>query len=74
MLVFCTSAFGVVAALAWNTVIQTFINDFVKPLIPDGGSVVVTQLLYAVIITIIVVSITLYLTRIKDELEKKIRP
>jgi hypothetical protein len=73
MLVLCTSAFGLVAALAWNTAIQTFINDFVKPLIPAGGSVLITQLIYAIIITTIVVTVTIYLTRAKENLEKKLK-
>lgn len=30
MLTLATSAFGLVAALAWNTAIQTFINDSLK--------------------------------------------
>jgi len=69
MLALTTSAFGLVAALAWNTVIQTFITDFIKPYIPEGGSVVLSQLIYALIITVIVVTITLRLSQLKDRLE-----
>ncbi len=73
MLVLCTSAFGLVAALAWNTVVQTFINDFIKPLIPAGQSVIVSELIYAVIISALVISLTIYLTSIKEKLEEKLK-
>lgn len=69
MLTLATSAFGLVAALAWNTAIQTFINDFIKPFIPQGGSAIVSQLIYALIVTVLAVTITLKLSRIKEKLE-----
>ncbi|MBI2008318.1 hypothetical protein HYS82_01545 [Candidatus Amesbacteria bacterium] len=69
MLSLSSSAFGLVAALAWNTAIQTFINDFIKPLLPSGGSVIVSQLIYALIVTTFVVFVTLRLSQIKDKLE-----
>lgn len=69
MLALCTSAFGLVAALAWNTVVQTLINDFIKPLLPSGGSIIVSQLIYALLITTLVVVVTLRLTSLKDRLE-----
>ena len=68
MLTLSTSAFGLVAALAWNNVVQTFINDFVKPLLPAGGSVVFSQLVYAVFVTALVVTVTLYLSHLKKKL------
>ncbi|OGC92457.1 hypothetical protein A2899_02415 [Candidatus Amesbacteria bacterium RIFCSPLOWO2_01_FULL_49_25] len=71
MLTLCSSAFGLVAALAWNTVVQTFINDFIKPFLPAGGSLIISQLIYAAVITILVVTITLRLSQIKDSLESK---
>lgn len=69
MLALSTSAFGLVAALAWNTVVQTFINDFIRPLLPQGSSVIASQLIYALVITILVVSVTLRLSHLKDRLE-----
>lgn len=69
MLSLTTSAFGIVAALAWNNVVQTFINDFIKPFVPAGKSVILSQLTYATIITVLVVSITLRLTSLKEKLE-----
>lgn len=70
MLTLTTTAFGIIPALAWNTVVQTFINDFVKPYIPQGGSVILSQLIYALIITTFVVAITLQLSGMKNRLEK----
>ena len=71
MLSLSTSAFGLVAALAWNTVIQTFINDFIKPFLPAGGSLIISQLIYATVTTMLVVTVTLKLSQIKDRLETK---
>ena len=71
MLSLSTSAFGLVAALAWNTVIQTFINDFIKPFLPARGSLIISQLIYATVITMLVVTVTLKLSQIKDRLETK---
>ncbi|MEK9200513.1 MAG: DUF5654 family protein [Patescibacteria group bacterium] len=70
MLTLCTSAFGLVAALAWNAAIQTFIKDFVEPYIPRGSSVALSQLVYALIVTVLVVTITIYLSQVKERLEK----
>ena len=69
MLTLCTSAFGLVAALAWNSLIQTFIDDFIKPFIPSGQSIIISQAIYALIVTSLVVAITLYLSRLKETLE-----
>ena len=70
MLSLATSAFGLVAALAWNTTLQTFIKDFVEPFIPKGSSLILSQLLYTLAITVLVVLITLYLSNLKDRLQK----
>lgn len=69
MLTLSTSAFGLVAALAWNSVIQTFINDFIKPFLPAGGSLITSQLIYALVVTVLVVTVTLKLSQIKERLE-----
>lgn len=69
MLALATSAFGLVAALAWNTVVQTFIQDYIKPFLTRGDSIVFSQLIYAIIVTVLVVTVTLYLSRLKEKLE-----
>lgn len=66
-----TAGFGLVAALAWNETIQSFVNVFL-PKNSSGG--IIAQFLYAVIITVVVVVITLKLGKMsriaKGELDE----
>ena len=64
-----TSGFGLVAALAWNSVIQEFVNTYVKKWLP-AGSGILSLLIYALIITILAVIITLQLSKITEKLQK----
>jgi len=57
---YIVSAFGLVAALAWNQAIQALIGKF----FPNPGKSIVPELIYAVIVTLVVVVITIYLTRL----------
>lgn len=68
-----TNGFGLVAALAWNSVIQESVNTYVKPYLPSGSGLV-SLIIYALLITALAVSITLQLTRVKETLELKLRP
>lgn len=70
MLTLATSGFGLVAALAWNNVIQEFVNDYIKKLLPQGSGLI-SLLIYAVIITILAVLVTLQLSKVLDRLENK---
>ncbi|MCL5432673.1 MAG: DUF5654 family protein [Patescibacteria group bacterium] len=70
MLTLATSAFGLVAALAWNNVIQEFVNDYIKKWFPQGSGIF-SLLIYAIIVTILAVLITLQLSRIVQKLESK---
>ena len=63
-----TSALGLVAALAWNELIKNFIDTFIKPLV-GTGSVLVSQLIYAVLITLLAVIVTLQLSRLEQKLK-----
>ncbi len=65
-----TSGFGLVAALAWNNVIQEFVNTVVKPYLPQGYGVV-SLFLYALIITTLAVVVTYQLTTIVEKTERK---
>lgn len=65
MLTLATSAFGLVAALAWNSVIQEFVNNYIKKLLP-AGSTIWSLLVYAVVVTILAVLITYNLSKILD--------
>lgn len=66
MLALATSAFGLVAALAWNSFIQEVVNQYIKPLI-GGASGLVSLLIYAVVVTLLAVIVTYNLSRlVKD--------
>jgi TRAP-type C4-dicarboxylate transport system permease small subunit len=67
--VLSTSAFGLVAALAWNSVIQEFVNTYVKKWLP-AGSGIVSLLIYALIITVLAVLITVQLSKLADKLQE----
>ncbi|MBI2036176.1 hypothetical protein HYT17_00870 [Candidatus Microgenomates bacterium] len=55
MLTLATSGFGLVAALAWNNVIQEFVNSYIKIWLP-GQSGIISLLIYAIAITILAVN------------------
>lgn len=69
MLTLATAAFGLVAALAWNSVIQEAVNTYIKPYLPSGSGII-SLALYAVIVTGIAVIVTYQLTKLIDRLEK----
>lgn len=60
------SAFGLVAALAWNDLVKRAIDLYVAP-----GSDVISQLIYAVIVTTMVVIFTVWAGRIASAFEKE---
>jgi hypothetical protein len=66
MLTLATSGFGLVAALAWNNLIQDFVNNYIKKYLP--GSSIWSLLIYAVIITFLAVFITYQLSKILNRL------
>lgn len=57
-----TSAFGLVAALAWNEVIKEAVAVYVKPVAGESSGLV-SLLIYALIVTILAVFVTFYLTK-----------
>lgn len=62
------TSFGLVAGLAWNDAIKAFIDRFFA----DSGNGLKAKFLYAFILTVIVVAVSLYLSRIfKVEKKKK---
>jgi hypothetical protein len=70
MLTLATSGFGLVAALAWNSLIQEFINSYVKKWLPTGSGIL-SLFIYAAAITCLAVLVTLQLSRLKERLENK---
>lgn len=68
MLTLASSGFGLVAALAWNQVIQELINTYIKKLF-GSSSGLVSLLIYAVIVTVLAVVVTLFLTKLLEKNE-----
>ncbi len=60
-----TTAFGLVAALAWNSAIQTI---FIKFFGTAEGLIPI--LFYAVIVTIIAVALTMWIGKVKERAKK----
>lgn len=69
MITLSTSGFGLVAALAWNNLIQEFVNGYVKRYLPDGSGLY-TLFLYALAVTVLAVIVTYQLTKIAERLER----
>ena len=70
MLTLATSGFGLVAALAWNELIRTFINDYIRTRI-SVGSAMISLTIYAIFVTIFAVIIILQLSRLVERLGEK---
>ena len=70
MLTLATSGFGLVAALAWNSLIQEFVNSYVKTFLP-AGSGVLSLLIYAVIVTVLAVFVTYQLSKISERIQNE---
>lgn len=63
MLTLATSGFGLVAALAWNEVIQEIVNEYIKPLV-GGSSGIISLFIYAVLVTVLAVVVTYNISRL----------
>lgn len=70
MVTLSTSGFGLVAALAWNSVIQEFVKSYINKWLPEGGGLI-SLFLYAVIVTCLAVLVTYQLTKLLDRLESR---
>ena len=68
MIALSTSGFGLVAALAWNNVIQEVVNNYIKKFLPNNSGIV-SLTLYAIIVTVLAVTVTYQLTQVKDRFE-----
>ena len=62
-----TSAFALVAALAWNEAIKSLIED----LVPKEGNNILSLFIYALVVTVLVVIITSRLAKLKVRLEEQ---
>ena len=68
MLTLATSGFGLVAALAWNSLIQEFVNSYVKKFLPNGGGIL-SLLIYALVVTALAVFVTYQLSKVLEKLQ-----
>ena len=56
------SAFGLIAALAWNEAIQTLVNQYLSFSV---GSQIISKVVYALLVTFLLVVATVQLARLK---------
>ena len=59
------AAFGLVGALAWNEAIKELINQYF-----ESGSNIISKFIYAVVVTLFAVLVTLSISKVQDK-EKK---
>ena len=57
MLRLSTSSIGLVAALAWNELIKELVNKYIEPVV-GGSSGIISLFIYAVVVTILAVTVT----------------
>lgn len=67
MTALATSGFGLIAALAWNNVIKETVDMYIKPLIGKSSGLV-SLIIYAVIVTVLAVLVTLQLSKLEQKL------
>jgi uncharacterized membrane protein (DUF106 family) len=67
MIALATSGFGVVVALAWNEAIKGIVNQFISPYLGKGSGVI-SLAIYALIMTILAVIVTMQLSQIEKRL------
>lgn len=60
------AAFGFVASLAWNEAIKSFIDQF----FPGAKNSVLIKFMYALVVTVVVVVITVYVIKLNEKKEK----
>lgn len=70
MLTLATAAFGLVAALAWNSLIQEFVNSYVKKFLPNGSGII-SLLIYALVVTVLAVFVTYQLSKLSERFENE---
>jgi len=68
MITLSLSGFGVVVALAWNQVIQNFVTNYINPYFGNGSGLI-SLFIYATVVTVLAVIVTMQLTGIQKRLE-----
>ena len=69
MISLATSGFGLVVALAWNGVIKKTVTEYIDPWLGKSGSII-SMLIYAVVITLLAVFVTMQLAQLQRKFEK----
>ncbi|MBT3250166.1 MAG: hypothetical protein HN846_01780 [Candidatus Pacebacteria bacterium] len=69
MISLATSGFGLVVALAWNEVIKKTVTEYIDPWLGKSGSII-SMLIYAVVITLLAVFVTMQLAQLQRKFEK----
>ncbi|MFZ5438287.1 MAG: DUF5654 family protein [Patescibacteria group bacterium] len=69
MIALATSGFGVVVALAWNEAIKTTVQTYISPILGENSGVI-SLFIYAVVVTLLAVMVTMQLTQIQKTLEE----
>ena len=69
MIALATSGFGLVVALAWNELIRTTITEYLTPIIGTGGGII-SLFIYAVVVTVLAVLVTMQLSKIEKRIKK----
>jgi Na+/melibiose symporter-like transporter len=70
MLTLATSGFGFVAALSWNNLIRELLDTYIKRWLPEG-SAIISLFIYAIVVTVLAVFVTLQLSKILQKLESE---
>lgn len=65
-----TSGFGLVAALAWNEAIQNLVKEYIDRFFPTSSGTI-SRFAYAIIVTLLAVTITYQLSRLATKFAKR---
>lgn len=68
MLQLATAGFGLTAALAWNSAIQAIIEEYVKTYVGNSSGIL-SKTIYAIVVTLLAVTITYQLTKLKKKFQ-----
>lgn len=68
MVVLATSGFGLVVALAWNEAIKSTVETYIDPLLGKNSGVI-SLFIYALVMTLLAVIVTMQLARLQKTLE-----
>lgn len=69
MVMLSTSGFGLVVALAWNQVVQATVEKYINPYLGKNSGLI-SLIIYAVVMTVLAVFVTMQLTKVQQKLEE----